>query len=1731
MFAELFYRLCHRDDEPAATTQDDRWDAVTEDMTIQSRAVRLLEYLEAVRGLREQPVRDIAEYQDRRWWAEDIPAHPSCALTATGDEPWLTVSKAQIPPAPPVPEYVAAHLRTAITDPEREPAFDADFDHGYADNPEEAARLRELLRRYAEGPWRAWAPLARTALKARKLYEDLYDLRLRLQRESAWIELVWGHGILSWTVDGTRIVHPMVTTQVQLSFDPDTGAISVEPEALVPHLEIDLLQGLGLNGFDLLVDLRDRFRTDPVGPFDERSRNLYEQLLAPLGLDGQIAEGTGAAAATSAPAITTSWILLVRRRTTMFRRFFTNLRDALVSDQVGVSAPLAAVVADDPSRLDLEGGPGEDGTWRQAADRLLMPLPTNPEQEAVARRLAQHRGVTVQGPPGTGKTHTIANLISHLVGNGKRVLVTSQKEQALLVLRDKIPESIRDLSVAVLGSSAASLAQLDQSVQAIYEHAVGLDRAPARDRIVALESHLGELHCEIGALRTRISASIARERDSYTIGTATHSPSTLGQWLATNAAELGYIPDEIDPPATCPLSGGEIAELYQLTKMLDPADCAQARLYLPAAEELAPPSELASATAELHDIRDRLAGIEGVVEDRFALERLGPEDLFALIDAVERAAHQLAELEQPWLAAIRAELRTAVFAATWRDQMKAWQEGIEELAAWQGRLLGHSVVLPDGGMPPMDFIEQLRQLRDRLAAGKGVSKTFQKDLHRVREACMVDEEPPRRAEDAELCIIEACSRRRRYELIRGWNGAVGRIAGPLIDPGTSHPEYLLHQYMGGIGAAFAWEDRAWNVLRDRLRACGVRVSEQATSASLSALADTLRTASLHITEKDLTARLDVVRKDLADGASHPEASGLWRSLLEAFDAAAWDQWGRIIEVVRRIRALTRDVARLDELTGRLAEVAPVWTSRIVGSRGDVAAAGPAATTPWAWEWRQADTWLNAITGADDPATLQRQLEGKLRAAAIATADLASESAWLALAERLTDAERRALTAWAQALRKVGKGTGKYARHWRAIAQQQMEQAQAAVPVWIMPTYRVVESFDPVTAKFDVVIVDESSQCDLFGLAALGIADKAVVVGDDKQISPQAVGTDESAVHELIRQHIPDLPQAELLDIKTSLYDLSKMRFPGVIMLREHFRCLPEIIEFSNQLAYGGKILPLREQPTDPTWQSVVDIHIGDGYREPGTDTNPPEADYIVGKIAELCADPRYDGKTFGVVSLLGDAQAQLIQGKLIDQLGEQEVEQRRIRCGNAYHFQGDERHVMFLSLVVAAGEGRRIGSMTKDADRQRINVAASRAKDQMWCIRSISADELHPDDVRGRFIRYCQNPARIDDATGQAEDRFDSDFERDVYRHLIARGYRVKVQHRVGRFRIDLVVEGRRGRLAVELDGDAYHGPDRWEADRNRQAILERLGWTFHRIRGSAYYRAPAAALTSLWDRLEALGIRPADAPDPSPPPVIILDGAVEETAAPAVDVTPAPDERPDHPYVPRHSAGHLASSTSAPGVTIPTFREPTSWQNDSVSAVIEPPHEEAQIIGLARPDIAATLSPADRRLPVLAPHRAWPPHRVPDVHSASQWDLIEGIVDIVTGEGPVVTVRVYELYLRASGGHRVTKPVRDALDRATETAVDRGLLQQIRDNMTNRFVKTLYLPSTPSIVPRRRGDRELEHIPPTEVAAAARHILNQDPGINDSDLKRLLLIALERVRMTNIASTFLDDCIAIARR
>ncbi len=117
----------------------------------------------------------------------------------------------------------------------------------------------------------------------------------------------------------------------------------------------------------------------------------------------------------------------------------------------------------------------------------------------------------------------------------------------------------------------------------------------------------------------------------------------------------------------------------------------------------------------------------------------------------------------------------------------------------------------------------------------------------------------------------------------------------------------------------------------------------------------------------------------------------------------------------------------------------------------------------------------------------------------------------------------------------------------------------------------------------------------------------------------------------------------------------------------------------------------------------------------------------------------------------------------------------------------------------------------------------------------------------------------MNEGTKAALDQCDSDFEREVLRRLIEQGYRVTPQVRVGPFSIDLVVEGETDqRLAVELDGDKYHTPDRWADDLSRQRVMERVGWRFWRCWGSSFLLDPDGCFADLTATLNELGIRPS---------------------------------------------------------------------------------------------------------------------------------------------------------------------------------------------------------------------------------------------------------------------------------
>jgi very-short-patch-repair endonuclease len=137
--------------------------------------------------------------------------------------------------------------------------------------------------------------------------------------------------------------------------------------------------------------------------------------------------------------------------------------------------------------------------------------------------------------------------------------------------------------------------------------------------------------------------------------------------------------------------------------------------------------------------------------------------------------------------------------------------------------------------------------------------------------------------------------------------------------------------------------------------------------------------------------------------------------------------------------------------------------------------------------------------------------------------------------------------------------------------------------------------------------------------------------------------------------------------------------------------------------------------------------------------------------------------------------------------------------------------------------------------------------------------DLQPQDLRRRFLEYAANSRAYVENLNRAIDAAESPFEREVIRRLLAKGYRLYPQFQVGAYRIDIVVEGAAGkRLAVECDGDRWHGLDKTQGDLERQNLLERLGWRFHRIRGGSFYRDPEAEMVKLEAALADRDIAPA---------------------------------------------------------------------------------------------------------------------------------------------------------------------------------------------------------------------------------------------------------------------------------
>jgi very-short-patch-repair endonuclease len=816
------------------------------------------------------------------------------------------------------------------------------------------------------------------------------------------------------------------------------------------------------------------------------------------------------------------------------------------------------------------------------------------------------------------------------------------------------------------------------------------------------------------------------------------------------------------------------------------------------------------------------------------------------------------------------------------DQLLAMIERLQRLAAnSQSSVLQHGPKL-SGQMSHEEQIRITEEIVAHLGGGGNlgfISLVTRRQWKSFIHIARVASGPPRTSEHFHSLGKLARLRSAREELAGRWDRQMAPFGAPRSTSLGEEIERTLPQFCAAMCDCLQWHSAIWEPLERELKGLGflwekflaeqpvvatphgnlTRLHKAVTDSLLSILgarANALRWFHIEATLSKLRSQLIGPTKN--DAASIVVSR--FRAALDELDVSAYDE--AFMRLVQLERTRT-DLNRRHTLLTKLENVAPAWAAAIRHRNGVHGAPELPGDPDAAWLWLQLRLELEkrASVSFDDLQKEREDLRNKLRSV---TVDLIDRRAWSFQTKRTSLSQQQALIGWLDDIKLIGKGYGVRVSRLKAAAARKMSECRGAVPVWIMSLSRVADNFDPRTTRFDVVIIDEASQSDVMALAACYLARCVVVVGDNEQVSPSAVGQDLTIVQNLIDTHLQGIPNDDLYVGTTSIYDLARQSFGQTICLVEHFRCVPEIIQFSNELSYDGRIKPLRDTSRVGLKPHVLTHHVAGSSRT--EKVNFEEVATTTSLIVAATEQEEYRSNesgeplSVGVVSLLGEEQALEIEKQLRVRLSPQEFDRRRILCGTAAQFQGDERDLMFLSIVDTA-EGGPLSLRDQQAFKQRFNVAASRARDQMWVVHSLNPQiDLKHGDLRRRLIEHCADPTALTRLLEEKSKRVESEFERLVMGRLITAGFQVTPQWRVGAFRIDLVVEGDQKRLAVECDGDRYHPIEKLGEDMERQAILERLGWTFIRIRGSVFFRDPENAMRPVFAKLEALEIPPTRA-------------------------------------------------------------------------------------------------------------------------------------------------------------------------------------------------------------------------------------------------------------------------------
>ena len=1313
-----------------------------------------------------------------------------------------------------------------------------------------------------------WVEEQKKIAVVRNLFDALYNKYLVLDRDSDSLELVFANGLVR--VPNEDIYYPILLKKANFTIDTEKNIISItdvsDNDFITQELYLNFLAEVENINLDKVFYLEDKIVENNIHPISKNDmiKDFFREFIHNLNPRAQFIEDIRKD--NKENIITIEWkpILFIRKKDDGKVEAINNIiKDIENGGEI-------------PEYLsELVGVIGSDKRTIEQVPDILFTKETNNEQVEIIKSLYSHRAVVVQGPPGTGKTHTIANLLGHFLAEGKNVLITSQTKKALDVLKEKIPTDIQDLCISMLDDDSSDL---ESSVESISEKLGYLNLENLKKEYEEIENQRNELKEDIKHIKRKIFNIKYQESQPIIYNNESITLKEAGEFLRKNQRELDRIPGIVSSGVSCPINNENLAFLKSgykksvskeeekeielgLNKLSDFWTLEEFREILENKKDIVSKLNLLLKNRKYH-IDNNLFYIDDktIIDlDKFKnyldIDKIIPKDLKVIEDWKKEVciAGSDAGDKKIWSNFIRDIRKLYDLTNMTKDQLFKKNIVYKDIDISTAQKL--ITALKKGiEKPGFFFKHRLRKARREISDKVTINNKILETLYDCNVALEY------------INLIEL-----RENTKNTWNILmVGNILTDEINDNKNLYKQL-YSYAEQMEYLLNWYERDKKLFLHKIEEAGfVKTNINKTENSsicaneinqildfIPTLEELISIGKVALGYREIDMKLGEYLEKIENLIK--DLSPLGKEIENAVLNEDTDKYSKTLEKLKVLSEKEVLYKKYKTLLNDVKTVASSWGDELENGLFN----DKIENIYNVWRYKQISQKLKEL--AEKPyATLQADILEKSEELKKLTIELVTKKTWYNIVKFLEEKDNlaisQALKGWKQTIQKIGKGTGKNTNIYKKSAREKMLLCQKVVPAWIMPLNKVFDTLNPIENKFDIVIIDEASQSDISSLILLYMAKKVIIVGDDKQVSPSDVGVNIDKINMFRRKYIKGkVANDDLYGIRASLYSIVSTTFQP-ISLREHFRSVPEIIGYSNKTSYDNQILPLRDSNSSILKPAIIEHKVA-GKRDEKSKINRVEAETIVSLIEACLAMKEYKNSTFGVISLLGDEQAELIQNLIVQRIPATEIENHKILCGNSASFQGDERDVIFISLVDSSEENkslRLVGEGVEGATRKRYNVAVSRAKDQLWIVHSIDKNALKEGDLRKELFEYIDSLKENTFEKSAIENSTASDFENEVARRLLEKNYTIKQKWRVGSYDIDMVAIYDDKKIAIECDGKTLnHTEEEVIANLEEQEILERCGWEFIRVRASEYFRNPEKAIKDLIIQLDDKGVYP----------------------------------------------------------------------------------------------------------------------------------------------------------------------------------------------------------------------------------------------------------------------------------